>query len=70
MPDYRLLASVLLAVAAAISAMVNLTTSGQEGKIKLNGPEYEQEYDPFNVTTPEDVSPGEPIDGPKFWSRV
>lgn len=70
MPDYQLPASVALAAAAAISATVNFATSKQEGKIKLKGPEDEQEYDPFSVTTPEDVAPGEPIDGPQFWSRV
>jgi len=70
MPDYQLPASITLAVAAAISATVNLATSRQEGNLKLEGPEDEQEYDPFNVTTPEDVSPGEPVDGPQFWSRV
>jgi len=70
MPDYRLPASIALAAAATISASVNFATAKQEGKIKLDGPEGEQEYDPFNVTTPEDVAPGEPIDGPHFWSRV
>ena len=70
MPDYQLPASIALAAAAAISATVNLATSKREGNIKLEGAEGEQEYDPFNVTTPEDVAPGEPIDGPQFWSRV
>ena len=70
MPDYQLPASIAVAVAAAISATVNLTTSDQAGNIKLEGPEGEQEHDPFNVTTPEDIAPGEPIDGPRFWFRV
>ena len=70
MPDYRLPASIALAAATAISATVNLAAARQDGKIKLQGPEGEQEYDPFDVTTPEDVAPGEPIDGPRFWSRV
>lgn len=70
MPDYQLPASAALAATAAISATVNLLTSRKEGKIKLKGPEGEREYDPFNVTTPEDVAPGEPIDGPQFWSQV
>ena len=70
MPDYQLPSSIALVVAAATSATVNLTTSKQEGKIKLEGPEGDQEHDPFNVTTPEDVAPGEAIDGPQFWSRV
>jgi len=70
MPDYQLPASIALAAVAAISASVNFATSKQEGKIRLQGPEGEQEYDPFDVTTPEDVAPGESIDGPQFWSRV
>jgi len=70
MPDYQLPASIALAVFAAISATVNLAAFRREGNIKLDGPEGEQEYDPFNVTTPEDVAPGKPIDGPQFWSRV
>jgi len=70
MPDYQLPASIALAAVAAISAAVNLATSKRRGNIKLEGPEGEQEYDPFDVTTPEDVAPGEPIDGPQFWSRV
>jgi hypothetical protein len=70
MPDYRLPASIVLTVATSISAAVNLFTSKKEGKIKLEGSECEQDYDPFDVTTPEDVAPGEPIDGPRFWARV
>jgi hypothetical protein len=70
MPDYQLPASIALAASAAISAAVNFANSKHEGNIKLEGPEGEQERDPFNVTTPEDVAPGEPIDGPQFWSRV
>lgn len=70
MPDYQLTASAALAATAAISATVNIFTPKQEGKIKLQGPEDEQERDPFNVTTPEDVAPGEPIAGPQFWSQV
>ena len=70
MPDYQLPASALVAVAAAISAIVTLATPKPEGNIKLYGPEGEQEHDPFDVTTPEDVAQGEPIDGPRFWSRV
>lgn len=70
MPDYQLPASVALAAVAAISALFNLANSKQEGNIKLKGPEGEQEHDPFDVTTPEDVAPGEPIDGPQFWSWV
>ena len=70
MPDYQLPASIILAVAAAISATVNLAASKQEGGVKLDGPESEHERDFFDVTTPEDVAPGEPIDGPQFWSRV
>lgn len=71
MPEYQLPAAIALAAATAISASVNLATAKQEGKIKLEGPEAEQqEHDPFNVTTSEDVAPGEPIDGPQFWSRV
>ena len=70
MPDYLFSASIALATAAAISATVNLSASKQKGKIKLEGPEGERQYDPFDVTTPEDVAPGEPIDGPQFWSRV
>ena len=68
--DYQLPASIALAATAVISAAVNLVTPKQEGKLRLEGPEGEQEHDPFNVTTPEDVAPGEPIDGPQFWSRV
>ena len=70
MPDHQLPASIALVVAAAMSATVKLATSTQGGRIKLDGPEGEQEHDPFDVTTPEDVTPGEPIDGPQFWSRV
>ncbi|KAF9788298.1 multidrug resistance-associated ABC transporter [Thelephora terrestris] len=70
MPDYQFPASIGLAAAAAISATVNLSTSKHEGGIKLEGPEGEREYDPFDVTTPEDVAPGEPIEGPRFWSRI
>ena len=70
MPDYQFPASIALATVAAISATVNLFASKQKGNIKLEGPEGERQYDPFDVTTPEDVAPGEPIDGPQLWSRV
>lgn len=70
MPDYQLPASIALAATAVISAAVNFATAKQEGKIRLEGPEGEQEHDPFNVTTSEDIAPGEPIDGPQFWSKV
>lgn len=68
--DYQFPASILLAASATISATVNLSTSRKGGGIKLEELECDREDDPFDVTTPEDISPGEPIDSPRFWSRV
>ncbi len=72
MPQYQLLVSVVLVATALCSAsLLFLARPSPEGKIKL--PEFIQDgalQDPFDVTKPEDVIDGEPIDEADFWARV
>lgn len=75
MPLYQLPVAIVLFTAAFISFIVHLLSRPHEGKIKL--PTFLQDSvdeqplkDPFDVTKPEDVLDGEPIDEDAFWSRV
>lgn len=69
MPLYQLPVAATLAASAVTSFAVFLRTQPTEGKIKLTGGDDEH-YDAFDVTTPEDIIDGDPIDEQGFWSRV
>ena len=72
MPQYQLpVAAALGACALFSAALLILSKPVNDGKVKL--PEILQDstsQDPFNVTKPEDIIEGEPVDEAKFWSRV
>ncbi len=75
MPLYQLPVSIVLFTAAFASFIIHLLTHPHEGKIKLptflqDADEHQPLKDPFDVTRPEDVVDGEPIDEDAFWSRV
>ena len=79
MPAFLLETALVLAVSALVSVLVIALTLGgrDEGKIKLphysvdeGSLELEGEYDPFNVTTIDDVVDGYPIDAEAFWVKV
>ncbi|EGO03880.1 hypothetical protein SERLA73DRAFT_84054 [Serpula lacrymans var. lacrymans S7.3] len=73
MLQYQLPVAVALASTAVGSFIVFLYLAyPREGKIQLpiHGEETEQTIDPFDVTKPEDVIEGYPIDEDAFWIRM
>ena len=74
MPHYQLPIAVALVVSAVTSLLTFYLTRTREGKIQLpahTAVEDEQnERDVFDVTRPEDVTDGYPIDAEGFWKRV
>ncbi|KIK21279.1 hypothetical protein PISMIDRAFT_104265 [Pisolithus microcarpus 441] len=73
MPDYQLLIAGALAVTAVGSLILLLRRPNDEGKIQL--PTHGEDdssllRDPFDVTKPEDVTDGYPIDEEKFWNKA
>jgi hypothetical protein len=75
MAPYQFQVSVALAVSVLLSLLVFYFGQPQEGKIRLDA-ESEPEvgdpvlHDPFDVTRPEDVVDGFPVDEAKFWAKV
>jgi hypothetical protein len=71
MPEYQLPVAIFLAVTTAISGTAYAFDHGKdEGNIKLVEDAADSEHDPYNVTTPEDVVDGEPLDESAFWANV
>ena len=72
MAPVELAVSITLAALVPISLitfyLVKPTSAG--GDIKLPETADHLEHDAFNVTTPEDVEDGQPIDEAGFWARV
>lgn len=77
MPRFQFEISVALTISALGSILVFYLTRAQEGKIHL--PAYSEDsesedglrgHDPFDVTTPEDIIDGYPIDIDAFWAKV
>lgn len=73
MPDYQLPIAGALAVTAVGSLILLLRRPNDEGKIQL--PTHGEDdssllRDPFDVTKPEDVTDGYPIDEEKFWNKA
>ena len=71
MPQHQLPVAISLSACALFSAAVFALAKPDDGKVKL--PEIARDAtskDPFDVTTPEDIVDGEPIDEARFWSRV
>lgn len=68
---YQLLVAVFLAAFGVCSLAVFWFTAPTEGQIKL--PEYVDDNtkpDPFDVTKPEDLVDGHPIDERSFYDNV
>jgi hypothetical protein len=60
-----------LASSGLVSVGVLLITKPSEGKVKL--PDFiadSTSQDPFDVTKPEDIVDGEPVNEANFWARV
>jgi hypothetical protein len=75
MPRFQLEVALALAVSACGSLTVFYLTRTKEGKVQL--PTYIDESedglngnDPFDVTKPEDIIDGYPIEGDAFWTKV
>ena len=78
-PAFRFVTGVVLCSCALVSAclFVFFGLRGKEGTIRLREDEGDvllnggtDSDDPFDVTTPEDVIDGQPIDEEAFWSKV
>jgi hypothetical protein len=73
MPSFQLPVAVTLASCALLSSAVRSLSASKRGKIALpvtlNDP-LERQRDPFDVTSPEDIVDGEPIDETSFWLNV
>jgi hypothetical protein len=73
MPFYQLPVAVALATSALLSLAVRGLSASRRGKIALpvtsDGP-LQPQHDPFDVTSPEDVIDGEPVDETSFWLKV
>lgn len=71
MSQFQLPVAVTLGAFALFSAALFAFSKPVEGRVVL--PEIVRDatsHDPFDVTKPEDVIDGEPVDEDKFWSRV
>ncbi|KAN0125580.1 multidrug resistance-associated ABC transporter [Russula decolorans] len=73
MPSFQLPVAVTLASSALLSLAVRGLYASRGGKIALpvtlNDP-LEPRSDPFDVTSPEDIIDGEPIDETSFWLNM
>ncbi|KAF9548180.1 multidrug resistance-associated ABC transporter [Agrocybe pediades] len=74
MPPFQLEISILLVAGAAASLVVFLLNRTKEGKVQLpTHVEVLEEpvfHDAFDVTKPEDVTEGYPIDPENFWHKM
>lgn len=77
MPRYQLALAAFLLGTALISAVVIYLYQPTTGKIALYHdddealePELAGEKDPFDVTKPEDIIDGTPLDEPAFWQQM
>lgn len=74
MPLFQLPIAVTLASCALLSLVVRCLSASKWGKIALSvtlsDPLEPPQRDPFDVTSPEDIIDGEPIDETSFWLNV
>ncbi|KAJ7240591.1 multidrug resistance-associated ABC transporter [Mycena rebaudengoi] len=74
MPLYQFEIAVGLAASAVCSGAFLLLNRPSEGKIQLpllaDSDPAHYEDDPFDVTRPEDIIDGYPIDGDAFWAKI
>ena len=70
MPRFQLPIAIALVVSAVISLLTFYLTRAKDGKIQLPVVDEQNEHDAFDVTRPEDLTDGYPIDAENFWIRV
>ncbi|KAF7795628.1 hypothetical protein EIP86_006793 [Pleurotus ostreatoroseus] len=71
MPLFQVQVAIVLVACEVFSALLLIAVKPDEGKVKLpQVVEDESLQDPFDVTKPEDIVDGEPVDEDKFWARM
>jgi hypothetical protein len=73
MPSFQLPVALALSTSAILSLTVRSLSKSKRGKIALpvtSDDTLEPRHDPFDVTSPEDIIDGEPIDETRFWRNV
>jgi hypothetical protein len=73
MPLFQLPVAVTLASSAFFSLAFRSFSASKPGKIALpivSESPLEPRHDPFDVTSPEDIIDGEPVDETSFWANV
>lgn len=71
MPELQFQVAVVLVACWVLSALLLIVVTYDESKVRL--PQSVQDnslQDPFDVTKPEDIVDGEPVDEVRFWARV
>ena len=73
MPVFQFPVVVTIATSALLSLVLYGLSTSKLGRIALpvtSDSPLESRHDPFDVTSPEDIIDGEPIDEEKFWANV
>lgn len=73
MPSFQLPVAATLAISAFLSLAFRGFSATKRGKIALpltSDCPLEPRHDPFDVTSPEDIIDGEPVDESSFWASV
>ncbi|KAI9510285.1 ATP-binding cassette transporter [Russula earlei] len=73
MPLFQLPVAITLACSAFLSLALREFSASKRGKIALpftSDSSLESRHDPFDVTSPEDIVDGEPIDEHSFWVKT
>ena len=74
MPRFQLPIAIALVVSAVTSLLAFYLTQPKDGKIQLPTDtavaDEQNERDIFDITRPEDVTDGYPIEAESFWIRV
>jgi hypothetical protein len=72
MPLYQLEIASALVITAFCSSLFLFLNRPTEGKIQLplHSEDSDSDNDAFDVTRPEDIIDGYPIDGERFWVQV
>jgi hypothetical protein len=73
MPSFQFPVALALATSAILSFAVSRLSESKRGIIALpvtSDDPLEPRHDPFDVTSPEDIIDGEPIDETSFWRKV
>lgn len=71
MPRFQLPIAIALVTSVVASLITFYFTRNRERKIQLpTTADGQSEHDIFDVTRPEDVTDGYPVDEERFWTKV